>query len=320
MAQDQLTNRRPQDEQLTTWKLLYSIAWDTGFNEFMFLMAEQYSLTLMVEIGGKKAPSPIMRFWRESLQRLSPAQMREGLRLYMKSERGSYKPNPEDIVHNAVDVQVPVNDRPVKRRDPNCTECGGSGFRQVEVKSKTRPGSTIKAVADCYCVRIDYAGKTFTSTGKLLRESGDRVIARHPTPARATAARSGDPGDRVIEGKDERSDVVLVEDLPLEPALSEVEGAALGVASESGPITRSRRSPDHPISLEPALREAEGAALGGKNQLGLSPGADPAADNLVKAAVASAKTMPRTKPLNDAEYNQRRQMLERQKEKILGKE
>jgi len=44
------------------------------------------------------------------------------------------------------------------------------------------------------------------------------------------------------------------------------------------------------------------------------------ADNVVKPALASAKTMPRTKPLNDAEYNERRQMLERQKEKILAKE
>jgi hypothetical protein len=190
-------------------------------------MAEQYSRELLVEIDGRQAPSPIMRFWRESLQRLSPAQMREGLRLYMKSERGSYKPNPEDIVHNAVDV--PVNDKPVKRKDPNCPACGGSGFRQVEVKSRTRPGSTSQAVADCYCVRIDYAGKTFTSTGKLLGQRSD---------------------DRVIEGK----------------------------------------------------------------------GADHVADNVVQAAVACAKTMPRAKPLNDAEYNQRRQMLERQKEKILAKE
>jgi hypothetical protein len=30
------------------------------------------------------------------------------------------------------------------------------------------------------------------------QRSGDRVIARDPTPARATAARSGDPGDREI--------------------------------------------------------------------------------------------------------------------------
>ena len=229
MAQE-ITKPHPQDCSLETCRLLYSTAWDQAFREVMFLMAEQYSRELLVEIDGRQAPSPVMRFWRESLQRLSPAQMREGLRLYMKSERGSYKPNPEDIVHNAVDVEV--KDRPVKRKDPNCPECGGSGFRQVEVKSRTRPGNTIQAVTDCYCVRIDYAGKTFTSTGKMLGpRSGDRVIAR----------------DRVIEGKN----------------------------------------------------------------------ADHAAANVVKRAVAAAKTMPRTKPLDDAEYNQRRQMLERQKEKIL---
>jgi hypothetical protein len=241
----------------------------------MFLMAEQYSREILVEIDGHQEPSPIMEFWRESLQRLSPAQMREGLRLYMKSERGSYKPNPEDIVHNAVDV--PVNDKPVKRRDPNCPECGGSGFRQVEVKSRTRPGSTIKAVADCYCVRIDYAGKTFTSTGKLLGErSGDRVIA----------------GDRVIEGKDSTRGRDSVS-----PKRERSECAACDVVEER------------------PLR----AALGGNNQLDFSPGADYVVDNVVKPAVAGANTMPRTKPLNDAEYNQRRQMLERQKEKILAK-
>ena len=166
----EITKPHPQDCSLETCRLLYSTAWDQAFREVMFLMAEQYSRELLVEIDGRQAPSPIMRFWRESLQRLSPAQMREGLRLYMKSERGSWKPNPEDIVHNAVDVPVQVKDRPVKRIDPNCPECGGSGFRQVEVKSRTRPGSKIKAVADCYCVRIDYAGKTFTSTGKRLPE------------------------------------------------------------------------------------------------------------------------------------------------------
>ena len=113
MAQE-FTKPHPQDFSLETCRLLYSTAWDQAFREVMFLMAEQYSRELLVEIDGRQAPSPIMRFWRESLQRLSPAQMREGLRLYMKSERGSYKPNPEDIVHNAVDVEV--NDRPVKRR------------------------------------------------------------------------------------------------------------------------------------------------------------------------------------------------------------
>jgi hypothetical protein len=269
----------------------------------MFLMAEQYSRELLVEIEGRQAPSPIMRFWRESLQRLSPAQMREGLRLYMKSERGSYKPNPEDIVHNAVnamDVPVPgqIKDRPVKRIDPNCPECGGSGFRQVEVKSRTRPGSTIQAVADCYCVRIDYAGKTFSSSGKLLEKtSGDRVIARDRVIERkgSTRGRESVPPKRDERSKCAAYDVVLsgrpaLESLPV----SGVEGAALGLVEER------------------PLR----AASGGKNQLGFSPGADHVADNVVQSALASAKTLPRTKPLNDAEYNQRRQMLERQKEKI----
>jgi hypothetical protein len=268
MAQE-ITKPHPQDCSLETCKLLYSTAWDQAFREVMFLMAEQYSRELLVEIEGRQAPSPIMRFWRESLQRLSPAQMREGLRLYMKSERGSYKPNPEDIVHNAVDV--PVNDKPVKRKDPNCPECGGSGFRQVEVKSRTRPGSKIQAVADCYCVRIDYAGKTFTSAGKLLGErSGD-----HPSPP--TPGGLGTPRDRVI-ARDRVIEGKVVEERPFR------------------------------------------AALGGKNQLGFSPGADPVADNAVKPALAGAKTMPSTKPLNDAEYNQRRQMLERQKKTILAKE
>jgi hypothetical protein len=228
----------------------------------MFLMAEQYSRELLMEIEGRQAPSPIMRFWRESLQRLSPAQMREGLRLYMKSERGSYKPNPEDIVHNAVDIQV--KDKPVKRKDPNCPECGGSGFRQVEVKSRTRPGSKIKAVADCYCVRIDYAGKTFTSTGKQLAErSGD-----HPSPP---PSGPGSPGDRARD--------------PMTTAASQNRACQ-----------------------EPRVIEKEDSARGSEP---FRP---------ITSAIGIAKAMPRTKPLNDTEYNERRQMLERQKEKILAKE
>src|SRR5215831_7323538 len=263
MAQE-ITKPHPQDCSLETCWLLYSTAWDQAFREVMFLMGEQYSREILVEIDGRQAPSPIMRFWRESLQRLSPAQMREGLRLYMKSERGSYKPNPEDIVHNAVDlpVQAQVNDRPVKRTDPNCPGCGGSGFRHVEVKSRTRPGSKIKAVADCYCVRIDYVGKTFTSTGKMLgARSDDRVIAR----------------DRVIEGKDSTRGRDFVP--PTRDERSEC--AAYDVVTMD-----DRPQPD--LVEERPFR----AALGGKNQLGFSPGADhvPDNDNLLKPAVASAKT------------------------------
>ena len=314
MAQE-ITKPHPQDFSLETCRLLYSTAWDQAFREVMFLMAEQYSRELLVEINGRQAPSPIMQFWRESLERLSPAQMREGLRLYMQSERGSYKPNPEDIVQNAIGVQVQVKDRPVKRKDPDCPECGGSGFRQVEVKSRTRPGSKTKAVADCYCVRIDYSGKTFTSTGKQLGErSGD-----HPSPPTSGDPRT--PGnrvisrDRVIEGKDSTRGSEPFRSITSALDSSTVEERPQPMAS-TGPPTRAlfaRRGGG-------MGERNEWAALGVKNQLGFSPGVDHVAGNVVKRAVESVKTMPRTKPLNDAEYNARRQMLERQKEKILAKE
>src|SRR5215813_4946845 len=116
MAQE-IQKQQQQAGQVETWKRLYKAAWEQAFNEFMFLMAEQYSLELLIQVpGGKPVPSPMVRFWRESLEDLSPLQMREGLRSYMASERGSFKPNPEEIRANAPDK---ATDKPRKIKKPN---------------------------------------------------------------------------------------------------------------------------------------------------------------------------------------------------------
>src|SRR5689334_4925050 len=109
--------KRPQpDGQVETWKPLYAAAWEQAFNEFMFLMAEQYSLELMIEAGGKSVPSPIVNLWRESLKELSPMQMLQGLQRYLDSERSSFKPTPGQIKDNA-----PVaTDKPRKVYAPDC--------------------------------------------------------------------------------------------------------------------------------------------------------------------------------------------------------
>src|SRR5579871_1429541 len=124
----ELQKQQPQGEQVETWKLLYERAWDQAFNEFMFLMAEEYSLELLIESNGQRVPSPTVALWREEMAGLSPSQMREGLRVYMRSERRTFEPKPQDIRDNASEVE---KDKPQVKRDPNCKWCSGTGWRDV---------------------------------------------------------------------------------------------------------------------------------------------------------------------------------------------
>lgn len=103
-------------------------------------------------------------FWKEALKDLSPMQIRDGLMGYMKSERGSFRPVPADIIGHAPEA----NDKPRKVKDPTCKECSGSGFRAVLVDSKVHVGQKARKVTDCYCVSIEYAGQTFQVEQKAL--------------------------------------------------------------------------------------------------------------------------------------------------------
>lgn len=155
----ELQKPHSKDAQVETWKLSYEAARETAFNEFMYLMAEQYSMELLIELPGKKTvPSPMVQFWRESLQELSPLQMREGLRLYLKSDRRHFKPAPQDIIENAPQA----TDKPRKVYNPKCPDCKGSGQRMVMVDSKLHPGQKIRRSANCYCSRMVYDGQEYT--------------------------------------------------------------------------------------------------------------------------------------------------------------
>jgi hypothetical protein len=165
----EITKQPQQDGQIETWKPLYLAAWEQAFNEFMYLMAEQYSLELLIESRGVKVPSPTVKFWKENLKDLSPVQMREGLSGYMQSERRDFKPTPEDIRRNAPSA----TDKPRKTYNRDCKACNGTGWRLVEVDMKTtdvfyKPGKKRKAVADCFCVRVVYGGEEYIPADRQL--------------------------------------------------------------------------------------------------------------------------------------------------------
>lgn len=164
--EQELQKQQPVAGQLATCKRLYLARWEQAFNEFMFLMAEQYSLELLIEVpGGKPVPSPMVQLWREELAVLSPNQIREGLKCYMRSERGRFKPTPGEIRDNAPGT---TDDRPRKIKNPDCKDCRGTGYRLIEVDSISHPGKKAKRVTDCYCVRIEYGGETYTVAAKQL--------------------------------------------------------------------------------------------------------------------------------------------------------
>lgn len=99
-------------------------------------------------------------------------QMREGLRLWMHSERRSFKPAPGDITENAPEAI----DKPRKTHKPDCPDCNGTGWRLVEVDAKPtevfyKPGKKRKAVADCFCVRVVYGGEAYIPAGRQLPEA-----------------------------------------------------------------------------------------------------------------------------------------------------
>lgn len=150
--------------ELETVKLLYLSHWEIAFMEIMDTIAEQYGMELSQKSNGKTVPTPLARVWKETLKDLSPAQMREGVIRYMASERGNFKPAPADIIGSAPEA----TDKPRKTKNPKCADCNGTGFRPVEQENPNRPGRKFRAMADCYCVRIEYNGTTYIPPMKQL--------------------------------------------------------------------------------------------------------------------------------------------------------
>jgi hypothetical protein len=87
----------------------------------------------------------------------------------------------------------------------------------------------------------------------MTKRSGDRVIARDPTPARATAARSGDPGDRVI-GTEGFFPSNSPEVLPAVPTPVILSGAPREVFPHDGD-GRGVEGPRGSVGLENCIRE-----------------------------------------------------------------
>jgi hypothetical protein len=159
--------QKPSNSELTTVQQLYRQQWAQAFAEVMDIIAQRWKLVLYQKVpeGGEAQPAPLLLIWRDSLNTLSPSQMREGLRLYLCSENGHFEPSPGDIIVNA---PTDAFDRPKKVMNPNCQECEGSGLRKVKAKSKIHPDKTVFRYTDCFCVRIHYAGEVYTPAQRQL--------------------------------------------------------------------------------------------------------------------------------------------------------
>jgi len=158
-----------QNEMQPTWKLLYEADWEQGFNTFMLILAQQYKIELMIQIGNQKQPSPVIEFWRERLRGLSPKQMTEGLRGWMGCDQGSFQPNPENIRFYA--EEIIADDMPRRRINPNCEACGGIGQKANDGRMyRDWNGRDKFKMIPCDCVVVEYRGSSFKSEQKALPE------------------------------------------------------------------------------------------------------------------------------------------------------
>jgi hypothetical protein len=137
-------------------KQLYLDSQSKAIAQLLDIVCQTYS--------GIELTPGLVSFWKEALKELSPQQLRDGLLLYMKSERGNFKPTPADIIGHAPEA----TDKPRKVKDPKCPECSGNGFRKVLVDSKIHEGRKAQKVTDCFCVEIQYDGQSFKPEQKAL--------------------------------------------------------------------------------------------------------------------------------------------------------
>lgn len=135
----------------------------------LYLDSQSKAVAQMLDIvcqtySGIELTPGLVSFWKEALKDLSPMQIREGLLLYMKSERGSFKPTPADIIGNAPEA----TDKPRKTYKSDCKYCSGTGFRTVLVDSLIHDGKKARRVTDCFCVALEYNGQSFKVEQKAL--------------------------------------------------------------------------------------------------------------------------------------------------------
>lgn len=166
---------------LTTWKRLYEADWEKAFNTFMVILAQQYRMELMVVIGNQKQPSPVIAFWREGVQGLSPMQMTEGLRGYQRSEHGSFQPTPEDIKHYADGIEA--TDVPRKKTNPDCEACGGNGLRAADGRLyRDWDGRDKFKMITCDCSIVVYRDVVYKSAKFQLQAAPED--RKQPEPSR----------------------------------------------------------------------------------------------------------------------------------------
>lgn len=165
----ELTNQSEQTGTLTTWRRLYLADWEQGFNEFMMILAQQYKIELMIQIGNKKQPSPVIQFWREGIRGLSPSQMMEGLRGWQKTESGGFQPTPEDIAKNGEGFDAP-NDKPIRKTKPDCEACDGTGLKAADGRMyRDWNGRDKFSLVSCDCAVVVYKGQEYRSAPLQLR-------------------------------------------------------------------------------------------------------------------------------------------------------
>lgn len=148
--------QKQQKSSIEIVKQLYLDSQDKAIAHLLDIVCQTYS--------GIELTPGLVSFWKEALKELSPQQLRDGLLLYMKSERGNFKPTPADIIGHAPEA----TDKPRKVKNPKCPECSGSGFRKVLVDSKIHEGKKAQFVTDCFCVAIEYDGQQFKPEQKAL--------------------------------------------------------------------------------------------------------------------------------------------------------
>lgn len=154
---------------------MYEADWNRGFEEFMFLMAEQYGMELMIEAGNppKRIPSPTVQFWREEMQGLSPMQMRQGLKDWMKTNGRGFKPTPEDIRTCAQVIQA--TDKPLRKKDPNCEMCGGTGWQAEDGRKYAElTGHSKCKMVRCDCSVIVYKDHSYKPPKELQPAPDDK--------------------------------------------------------------------------------------------------------------------------------------------------
>ncbi|HLW51267.1 MAG TPA: hypothetical protein VKW06_00360 [Candidatus Angelobacter sp.] len=79
----------------------------------------------------------------------------------MATERGNFKPNPEEIRANA---PQDAKDKPRLKINPGCTDCHGMGWRQA----KRPDGTPLKGVVRCECSVTEYAGEIYIDAPRQL--------------------------------------------------------------------------------------------------------------------------------------------------------